>query len=480
MCATGGAEGAAVADEQRTDATPTPTEQRRFGYWAGHWVVVGSMIGAGILITSGELLRKTGNPGALLALWTLGGVLALCGALTIAELATALPRSGGDYVFVRAAFGRGAGFVSGWATFTLGFAAPTAVVAHLALTYLTAPYTAEIAENLPPAVAARVVPLGATVLILIVGFIHTLGHRHSSGLQSVATAVTAAVLLAIGVGGVLFGTGDWNHLSASIWPAREQWPVLLVGLIYVSYAYAGWNGAGYLAGEIQNPARTLPRCLIGGTLTVTALYLLVNVAFVYALDPAEMTSKTEKEVEPVAELAVRAMFGPAAARVVAVALGLCLVATVSAYVLTGPRVAFAMARDGVFPSFAGHLHATRLTPVPATLTLAVASSALVWAGSFLELLDYASVGLAALTGLTVASVFPIRRRADLPHPYRMPLYPLPPLAFLVLTLLTIGYVLADEKKRVPGMLSLATLLAGIPLAWWLTDRDPVHEAEAPK
>jgi APA family basic amino acid/polyamine antiporter len=450
-----------VADHSDTDA---PAESRRFGYWAGHFVVVGSMIGAGILTTSGELLRQTGNPGAVLALWAVGGVLALCGALAIAELATALPKSGGDYVFVRAAFGRGAGFVSGWATFTLGFAAPVAVVAHLALTYLTAPFAADLADLLPAWAAGHVVQIGATLLILAVGVTHSLGHEHSSWLQTLATVVTAAVLLAIAAGGIVFGRGDWGHLSAAAWPPAGQWPALAGGLVYVSYAYAGWNGAGYLAGEIRDPARTLPRCLVGGTLTVTALYLLVNLAYVFALDPAAMTARPESEVRPVAELAVRSLFGDAAARVVAVALGLCLVATVSAFVLTGPRVAFAMARDGAFPAFAGRLHATRHTPIPATLTLTLASAALVWAGSFLELLDYASVGLVALTGLTVASVFPLRRRADLPHPYRMPLYPLPPLAFLVLTVLTIGYALAREDSRIPGLLSLATLLVGIPLS----------------
>ncbi len=151
----------AVTDAQRNNGTPRPADDRRYGYWAGHLVVVGSMVGAGILTTSGAILRETGNPGALLALWALGGALALCGAVTVAELATTLPRSGGDYVFVRAAFGRGAGFVSGWATFALGFAAPTAVVAHLALTYLTAPYAAALAECLPHWAAAHLVPLGA-------------------------------------------------------------------------------------------------------------------------------------------------------------------------------------------------------------------------------------------------------------------------------------------------------------------------------
>ena len=140
-----------MADETQTTVnTQHPPEPRQFGYWAGHFVVVGSMIGAGILTTSGLILRDTGNPAALLALWAVGGLLAICGAVTVAELATKLPRSGGDYVFVREAFGRGAGFVSGWATFTLGFAAPTAVIAILSLKYLTAPYADWSSAYLPP------------------------------------------------------------------------------------------------------------------------------------------------------------------------------------------------------------------------------------------------------------------------------------------------------------------------------------------
>jgi len=462
-----------VPDAARTTGNPDhPTEHRKFGYWAGHFVVVGSMIGAGILTTSGFILRDTGNPTALLALWTLGGLIALCGAVTVAELATALPHSGGDYVFVRAAFGREAGFVSGWATFTLGFAAPTAVVAHLALTYLTAPYAGTLSAMLPGWAASHIVPLGATILIVAVGVTHTLGHRHSSGLQLAATVTTACVLLGLALGGILFGTGDWNHFSAGTWPTRSQWPALAIGLIYVAYAYAGWNAAAYLAGEIRDPARTLPRCLIGGAATVILLYLLVNVAYIYALDPVAMAGKTkDEEVQPVAELAIAALFGTEAARVAATALGLCLVATVSAFLLTGSRVAYAMARTGAFPGYAARLHPVRGTPAPAILTLTLAAAALVWTGSFTQLLGYASVGLAALTGLTVASVFAIRRRADLPHPYRLPLFPLPPLVFLVLTVVTIGYALADEKTRVPGLLSLATLLAGIPLSRLLANRD---------
>jgi APA family basic amino acid/polyamine antiporter len=457
-----------VSDSSQADA------DRKFGYWAGHLVVVGSMIGAGILTTSGYTLRDTGNPTALLGLWTLGGLLALCGAVTVAELATALPRSGGDYVFVREAYGRGAGFVSGWATFTLGFAAPTAVIAHLAVTYLAAPYTATLSAVLPEWAVGKVVPLGATLLIVVIGFVHTLGHRHSTRLQTVATVTTAVVLVTIAAGGILFGRGDWGHLSAGSWPTGRQWPELAKGLIYVGYAYAGWNAAAYLAGEIRDPARLLPRCLIGGAATVVVLYLLVNAAYVYALDPVEMTRRPEEEVKRVAELAADALFGRSAADLIAVGLGLALVSTVSAYLLTGPRVAFAMARDRAFPAFAGRLHPTRSTPALATFTQAAIAVGLAWSGSFRELLDYAAVGLAVLSGLTVASVFPLRHRAGLAHPYRLPLYPLPPLIYLALIGWTVGYTLYRElsvEKLLPGpaLLSLLTLLIGLPLSRLLPD-----------
>ncbi|MBX9582416.1 MAG: APC family permease [Gemmataceae bacterium] len=435
---------------------PQALDRRRFGYWAGHLVVMGSMIGAGILTTSGYTLRATGNPQALLALWLVGGVLAICGALTVAELATALPRSGGNYVFVRAGFGPGAGFVSGWATFVLGFAAPTAVIAHLAVSYLTA--------GLPDR-PGWVVPAGATALILGVGAVHTLGARHSAWLQTAATVTTAAVLVALSAGGLLLGTGDWNHFRAGGWPTAGQWPALAAGLIYVGYAYAGWDAAGYLAGEIKDPARTLPRCLVGGAGTVVALYLLVNAAYVYALDPAGMADRDDEAVKKVAELAAAALFGPAVAGAVALALGLTLLASVSAYLLTGPRVAYAMARDGAFPGFAGRLHPATGTPAAATLTQAALASGMVWAAdSFEQLLGYAAVGLAALSGLTVASVFPLRRRAGLAHPYRVPLYPLPPLLFLLLTGWTVGFAVYDEGQREAALLSLLTLLAGVPLA----------------
>ncbi len=432
-----------------------PPPPRRFGFWTGLFVVAASMIGAGVLTTSGYTLQATGNPAAVLALWAVGGLMALCGALTIAELATALPHAGGDYIFVREGFGRGAGFVAGWATFVVGFCGPTAVIAITAATHLTGPF------NLP----GWVVPAGATLLIAAVTLAHCLGQTESGRFQVAVTVVTVGVLLAVGAGGILFGDGNWGHLSASHWPPSSQWPALANGLILVSYSYAGWNGAGYIAGEIRDPARLLPRALVFGTLGVTALYLLVNAAYVYALDPADMAARLAKdpEVEKVAETAVARLFGRGTANVFAAVIGLSLVAAVSAYVLTGPRVTFAMARDGMFPAFAGRLHPTRSVPVWATLAQGTLAAAFVWVGSFEKLLDYTSVGLAAVSALVVASVFPLRRRKVLTA-FRMPLYPLPPLLYLTLIIWTVASQVIDADKRTAALLSLGTILAGVPLA----------------
>lgn len=448
-----------------------PADARRFGPWTGYQVVVGSMIGAGILITSGYTLRATGNPTAVLAMWAVGGVLAVCGALTVAELATTLPRSGGDYVYVRAAFGRGAGVVAGWAGFALGFAAPTALIAHTALSHFLIPFETSLAAAFPWWNTDLAVKAGATALVAAVAVGHTLGHRHSARLQTAATLLTVAVLLALSLGGLLIGTGSWGHFTQGGWPRENEWPALTIGLIYVAYAYAGWNGAAYIAGELRDPARTLPRCLVGGAVTVMGLYLLVNVAYVYALDPAGMTTRSEAEVKPVATLAAAALFGADWARVTSAVIGLSLTAAVSSYLLTGPRVAYAMARDGAFPAYAGRLHPVRATPAAATLTQAALAVGLLWSGKFENLLNYTTVGLAALTGLTIASVFPLRR-ANLARPYRLPLYPLPPLAFLVLTVWTVANAVYDETTREPALWGLATIAVGVPLARLLPARDP--------
>lgn len=447
-----------------SQATP-PETPRSYGPWTGTFVVISSMVGAGILTSSGYTLRDTGNPFSLLLLWSVGGLIALFGAWCIAEMSTALPRSGGDYVLVREAFGWGAGVVAGWATFLLGFAAPTAVVALLAAEYAAAPLMRLLDYAEPPTWLGYAKSLGASVLILIIGLVHCLGRTESSFFQGATTVAKLVTLAALALVGIGFGTVDWNHFSGKDWPSSGEWQSLSTGLIYVSYAYIGWNGAAYIAGEIRNPGRNLPLALVGGCLIVTGLYLLMNLFYVLALDPLEMMKKSPAEVGPIAELATREALGPSVSGWVSAFLGLGLIASVSAFLLTGPRVAMAMARDGAFPRFAGVLHPTWQTPARATLCQVVLSSSFCWSGSFLQVLDYTSVGLTAVSALVVSSIFPLRRRKDLTPTFRVPGHPLPALFLLGLSAWTILAVVADPKTRIPAVLSLATIALGIPLGW---------------
>lgn len=450
---------------QENPKSRLPDPPRLLGYWPAHFLVMASMIGAGILTTSGFTLQATGNPAALLGLWILGGLAALAGAVTVAEMATSLPRAGGDYVFVKEAFGQGAGVVAGWATFVVGFCGPTAVVAHIAVSYLISPFSSSLSQTLQP----WIVPSAATLLIIVITLTHCLGQKESGRFQIAITTIKVILLSGLGLGGLLLGNSDWSHWNQGHWPQTGEWSALATGLIYVSYSYSGWNGAAYLAGEIRDPVRLLPRAMILGTLSVVALYLLVNIAYVNALDPTGLTMLPPAQVERVAELAVNSLFGRPAANLFAVLIGLSLIGSASAYILAGPRVTFAMARDGYFPKFAGKLHPNRHIPIWATLVQGTVAIAFLWSGSFLQLLDYVSVGLAAVSGLVVASVFPLRAKIPT-QAFRMPLYPIPPLIYLSLIGWTILAQLLDNEKRIPALLSLASILIGIPVAGLLKNR----------
>ncbi len=464
-------------DASDANVASTAHQPRKFGFWSAYFLVVASMVGAGILTSSGYTLKDTANPAGLMVIWTLGGILALCGTVTIAELATILPKAGSDYLFVREAFGRGAGIVVGWATFVLGFAAPTAVVGRLSANYLLIP----ILERWDfGAAEAYLEPAVATVFITVLVTIHSLGHRESGGVQVLSTLVKLSLLAGLVVLGFSLGSGDWSHFAQSHVPSSSEFFTLGVGFIYVSYAYTGWNAAAYVAGEVREPERLLPKSLIAGCATVMGLYLLVNLAYVYALDPQEMTQLSYGEVTPVAQLAAEHLFGRGVAGVVAVLLGLGMLASVSAYTLSGPRIAFAMAMDGAFPKFAAKLHDERGTPIGATVAQGGIAIAMAWSGPFLDILQYTAMGLAVISALVVVSIFPLHRRKDLPHPYRMPLYPLPPLLYLgfmgwiLVTglILDVGGLMKPTPELPTTLLSLLTIAAGLPVAYFLGRKKP--------
>ncbi|PQO47843.1 APC family permease [Blastopirellula marina] len=454
---------------------PEADQPRKFGFWAAYFLVVASMVGAGILTSSGFTLHDTANPAGLMVIWTLGGILALCGTVTIAELATRMPRAGSDYLFVREAFGREAGIVVGWATFVLGFAAPTAVVGRLSANYLMIPVRPLFEEAGWDGAMPFLEPAIATFFICALVVTHCLGHRESGGMQILSTLTKITLLMGLVVIGLMFGRGDWGHFAQSHVPDSAEFFTLGVGLIYVSYGYTGWNAAAYVAGEVREPEKLLPRSLIAGCATVMGLYLLVNLTYVFALDPQMMTQLDIPDVIPVAQLAAKQMFGSQVGGIVAILLGLGMLASISAYTLSGPRIAYAMAHDGAFPKFASKLHDQRGTPIAATIVQGLIAIGMAWSGPFLDILNYTAIGLAVISGLVVASIFPIRRRKDLPHPYRLPLYPLPPLLYLglMIWILIIGLMqdyegLSGETFRLPTTtLSLLTIAAGLPVAYFL-------------
>jgi APA family basic amino acid/polyamine antiporter len=449
--------------EAASDKLQDPSKSREYGLVLATFVVVSSMVGVGVFTTSGYTVAAVGSNQLMLGLWLVGGVVALCGALTVAELAAALPASGGDYVYLHEAYGPAVAFLSGWVSFLIGFAAPIAAAALAAASYLLAPLSLH-------GVTARGADLGiATLAILAFGVIHSSGRRGTTWVHSAFTLFKVGVLVMFLVVGLAAGWRRGVNLADRPPLDLRVATAMMFSLVYISYAYTGWNAASYLAGEIGDPGRRLPRSILFGTAGVIVLYLGLNMVYALALPAAEIRGIAERDgfdaVAPIAELAARRLFGPALAAPLSIAVGLTLLASLSAYVLTGPRVAYAMAQDGHFPAIAGRLTMRSRTPAVATALQVAWALVLLWTGSFESIVIYAGVGLALFSMLTVASIYVLRRtRPDLPRPFRTPVYPVVPAVFLTVTAI-LCFAAFIERPRV-SLFSLLSILAGIPVYYF--------------
>lgn len=451
-----------------------------FGLATATFVVVASMVGTGVLTTSGFTVFFVGSNAWMLGLWVVGAVIAACGALTLAELAAAIPRSGGDYVFLYEAYGPLAAFLSGWVSFLIGFGAPIAASAFAAGEYLLRPFDLDGPTGL---LARRGL---ATVLILAFGHIHGRTRSGSVGVQGASTVLKFVLLAALAVAGLIAGWGRWENLADAPPIEAVDRPLLLAAfssLVYVYYAYTGWNGAAYLAGEVSNPRRTMPRAIFLGTGLVVVLYLALNAFYALALTPADLRGVVDRAeawgepeplnaLTPIAEIASARLFGSRIASGLSIVIGLTLLASLSAFILTGPRVAYAMARAGQFPAVAGRLSGPSQTPAAATAMQIAWSLVLLWTGSFEGIVVYAGVGLALFSMLTISAVYALRiRKPDLPRPFRTPGYPVVPAIYLGATLaLTVATCL---ERQDAAMASLASIALGVPFfyGWrWFTAR----------
>jgi basic amino acid/polyamine antiporter, APA family len=375
---------------------------RQLGIGSATALVISNMIGTGILTTSGFLAGQLGSAQLVLLVWGVGAICALAGAFCYSELGVNFPSSGGEYVYLTEAFGPTWGFMTGWISFFAGFSAPIAAAALAFSDYLGHFYSA-LRLNTARFGAPQVL---ASAIIALFTLLNCLGIRRTSRVQNVLTSLKIIIILAFLVAGFAFGNGSWDNFShpavrTSVTPVFSQF---FLSLFYIYVAYSGWNAATYVAEELKHPARTLPWSLTYGTALVAALFIALNVLFIYAVPLDEM-----KGVVAVGALAARHLFGPAVAGIFSGAMALSLLATVNAEVTIGPRVYYAMAKNGAFFSMAAKVDPRWHTPVIAILCQG-ACSILMTVSPFLNLLLYIGLLLNFFAVLSVGSLFVFRRR----------------------------------------------------------------------
>jgi basic amino acid/polyamine antiporter, APA family len=447
-------ENAGVADQAM------PAE---FGLATATFVVIAGMVGAGILTTSGYTVVAVGSNQWMLLLWVIGGITAVCGALTLAELTAALPRTGGDYIYLYEAYGPLPAFLSGWVSFLIGFAGPSAAAAFGFAQYILAPISGLGAYS---GVCERLL---ATAAILVFATIHITGRRRTAAVQGWITGLKLGALVLLAGLGLWVGWPHWPNLNDRTPFSKDLAVTMMASMVYIYYAYTGWNSSSYLAGEVRDPQRQLPRAILVGTGCVMALYLAVNVVYALALSAGDVraivadpsNTKGINAVAPIAQIAGTRLFGAQWSLPLSIVFGLMLLSTLSAYVLIGPRVVFAMARAGQFPALAARLTKRAGTPAIATGLQVAVALVLLWTGTYQDLIVYAGVGLSLFSMLAISSIYVLRyRRPELPRPFLTPGYPVTPAVFLLVTGLCTAAVF--KEKTTVSLYCLASIAAGVP------------------
>ncbi len=431
--------------------------RREIGLFSATILVIANMVGTGIFTTSGFMMTEMGSPLTLLLCWSAGGVFALCGALCYGELGARFPKAGGEYVFLTECFGRPLGFLSGWISLVVGFSAPIA-----AASMAFAVYFFKVLDNPSDGVFFKIGMLNlgpsgllAVAVIVLISLVHYHSLRVGSRVQNALTVFKIGLVLVFIVAGFAFGQGSFEHFHLAVEKAAPvSAGTFAVSLIFVSFAFSGWNAAAYLGSEIVNPRRNIPLALFWGTLAVTLVYLLLNVVYIYALAPSAMVN-----VMDIGAVAAVALFGKPASRVFSAAVGLGLLSLISAMILTGPRIYYAMSRDGVFFNVFGRLDSQRKTPASSIFLQAAIASLMVLTASFDTLLIYIGFTLSLFAMLTVVGLVRLRLKdfgAEIP--YKTFGYPVTPLVFIMGNLWII--VFSIKTRPVTAFFGLATIAVG--------------------
>lgn len=431
--------------------------KRQLGLFPATNIVVANMIGAGIFTTSGLLMSGLHDPLVMIVLWVVGGIVALCGALSYSELGAAMPEAGGEYNFLSQLYHPLFGFLSGWVSFMVGFSAPIASSALGFSEYFCRAFPGVAAglSNagiMSPFVTGKVLAIS---VILIFTFIHYRGIKYGAKIQNVLTLLKIGLIVVLLIAGFSSGQGNFSNIGKGSGVAHglTGWKTMGLSLMWIMFAYSGWNAATYIGGEIKNPSKTIPRSLLLGTGIVMLLYIGVNLLYIYGIEPQKMEG-----VISVGGLAMGNLFGKSADVVFSLLIAFALFSSLSAFIIIGPRVYYSMAKDGLFFKSAAKIHKKFLVPSNSILIQALIAIVMVVSGTFEQVLTYMGFALGIFPLLAVFGVLKMRRENK--SVIKLPGFPLPQILYMLVGVMIL--VLSFFERPMEPSIAALTVAIGVP------------------
>lgn len=430
--------------------------ERRLGTFSATNIVIANMIGSGIFTSSGLLLKEVPQPKIIILLWLIGGVLALCGALSYSILGSRFPMAGGEYLYLSRLFHPILGFLSGWVSFFVGFSAPISASAIGFTEYLSRAFPGIIKLGILNNSFEEIVlkKLYSILVVMIFTLIHLRGISFGAKVQNFLTVVKVGLIVLFIGASFLSEKGDFSNFSSSSQFSINLSNLKAIGLslMWIMFSYSGWNASSYIGSEIKNPTRNIPLSLFFGTFIVTVLYLLLNIIYFYAIHPDEM-----KGVISVGGLAMKNLFGKEFELVSSLLISFALFSSLSAFIILGPRVYYAMAKDGHFFKFASEIHPFFKVPSKSIILQCIISIIILISGTFEEILTYMSFSLGVFPIITAFGVFKIKNKEE---NYRIPLFPIPPLFYIFFSALIL--ILGFLERPIPSSVAILTIFTGVP------------------
>lgn len=454
--ANGGSVGSRWCRKQKKESMSS----KKIGTKTASTFVIANMIGTGVFTSLGFQLVSLTNPIAIALIWLMGGLVALCGAIVYSELGSAMPRSGGEYHYLSVIYHPIVGFMSGWTSLLVGFAAPVALSSMAMSSYLC---------NIYPALDQKIL---AMAVLTVITLFHAIDAHVGTKMQNLLTTVKIAIIVVFIVAGLIVapeGAANFDSVGDFQWGDVFS-PAFAVSLVWVYYAYSGWNAAAYISGDIENPQRNVPLALLSSTLFVIVLYLCLNMVFLRTTPVDEMVAQIE-----IGLISARHIFGIQGGEIMGILITIMLVSSISSMVYVGPRVVVSMGEDHRLFRFLTKKNA-KGCPSIAIWTQYLISSVMLLTGSFKLITQYTGVVLSFCALLTVAGVIVHRHRfPDAERPYKTWAYPLPAILFCVIILWTIVYMMYNDyvetfvegRQDAPWtmILSLGTILTGAFFYW---------------